>query len=179
MLQHMTIRVWERGDTVFGQLALPLHGGGNITLTMSVTSQQVVQALHAAGFRFTAETAQQIGSLFGNIGKFIKKVAKSSIVKGIVKAGKGLLKTAAPIVKMVVPGAAQALEAANGAIKLINAARGGNPKAKLAVKAAAAQAELEQKQGRQMPVPTGVRNKGPAAAAAFRYLVTVKRAEAA
>ena len=179
MLRHMTIRVWERGDTVFGQLALPLSSGGNITLTMSVTSKQVVQALHAAGFRFTAEAAQQIGSLFGNIGNFIKKVAKSSVVKGIVKAGKGLLKTAAPIVKMVVPGAAQALEAANGAIKLINAARGGNPKAKLAVKAAAAQAELEQKQGRQMPVPTSVRNKGPTAAAAFRYLVTVKRAEAA
>lgn len=179
MIQHMTIRVWERGETVFGQLALPLRGGGNITLTMSVTSKQVVQALHAAGFRFTAEAQQQIGSLFGNIGKFIKKVAKSSVVKGIIKAGKGLVKTAAPFVKMIVPGAAQALEAANGAIKLINAARGGNPKAKLAVKAAAAQAALEQKQGRQMPVPTSVRNKGPEAANAFRYLVTVKRAEAA
>ena len=179
MTQHMTIRVWERGDAVFGQLMLPLRGGGNITLTLSVTSKQVVEALHRAGLRFTAETAQQIGSLFGNIGKFIKKVAKSSVVKGIVKAGAALAKTAAPLVKMIVPGAAQALEAANGAIKLINAARGGNPKAKLAVKAAAAQAELEQKRGRQMPVPTSVAAKGPSAAAAFRYLVTVKRAEAA
>lgn len=178
-MQHMTIRVWERGDTVFGTLTLPLRGGGNIALTMSVTSQQVVQALHRAGVRFSAEAQAQIGSLFGSIGRFIKKVAKSSVVRGIIKAGKGLMKTAAPFVKMIVPGAAQALEAANGAIKLIRAARGGNKKAKLAVKAAAAQAELENRRGHQMPVPSGVAAKGPMAANAFRYLVTVKRAEAA
>ena len=175
----MTIRVWEQGDAVYGQLNLPLRGGGTLAIRMCVTSKQVVEALHRAGVRLSNEAAAQIGSLFGSMGRFIKKVAKSTVVKGIVKAGKGLLKTAAPIVKMVVPGAAQALEAANGALKLIAAARGGNPKAKLAVKAAAAQAELEQKQGQQMPLPTGVVAKGPEAANAFRYLVTVKRAEAA
>ncbi len=39
--------------------------------------------------------------------------------------------------------------------------------------------ELENKNGRQLPIPSGVRAKGPGAAAAFRYMVTVKRAEAA
>jgi hypothetical protein len=178
-MQHMTIRVWERGDTVFGTLTLPIRGGGNISLTMSVTSMQVVQALRRAGVRFNAQAAAQIGSVFGSIGKFVKKVAKSSVVKGLIKAGTSIAKTAAPFVKMIVPGAAQALEAANGAIKLINAARAGNPKAKLAVKAAAAQADLENKQGQQLPLPSGVRAKGPMASAAFRYMVTVKRAEAA
>lgn len=179
-MQHMTIRVWERGSTVFGQLVLPLRGGGRIALQIAVTHAQVVQALRRAGVKLDTKPAQDaIAGLFGSIGKFISKVAKSSIVKGIVKAGKGLIKTAAPIVKMVVPGAAQALEAANMGLKLINAARGGNPKAKLAVKAAVAQAKLENRNGRQLPIPSGVRAKGPGAAAAFRYMVTVKRAEAA
>lgn len=173
-LRHMTVRVWERGDTVFGQLTLPLRAGGQIAVQLSITSKQVIQALHRVGFRFTQQTQQQIAGLFGSIGKFIKKVAKSSIVKGIVKGAKSL----APIVKMVVPGAAQALEAANMGLKLIKAARGGNPKAKLALKAATAQAELENKAGKQLPIPSGVRARGPAAANAFRYMVTVQRAAA-
>lgn len=173
-LRHMTIRVWERGDTVFGQLTLPLRSGGQIALQLSVTSKQVIQALHRAGFRFTGAAAQQISGLFGSIGNFVKKVAKSSIVKGIIKGAKSL----APIVKMVVPGAAQALEAANMGLKLISAARGGNPKAKLALKAATAQADLENKAGKQLPVPSSVRSKGTAATNAFRYMVTVQRAAA-
>lgn len=174
-LQHMTIRIWERGDTVFGQLTLPLRAGGQIAVQLSITSKQVIQALRRAGVRFDAAAQAQIAGLFGSIGKFVKKVAKSSIVKGIVKGAKAL----APIVKMVVPGAAQALEAANMGMKLISAARGGNPKAKLALKAATAQAELENKEGKQLPVPSGVAAKGPMAANAFRYMVTVRRAEAA
>jgi hypothetical protein len=174
-LQHMTIRVWERGDTVFGQLTLPLRAGGQIAVQLSVTSKQVIAALKRAGFRFDTRAQAQISGLFGSIGNFVKKVAKSSIVKGIVKGAKSL----APIVKMVVPGAAQALEAANMGMKLISAARGGNPKAKLALKAATAQAELENRTGKQHPVPSSVQAKGPMAANAFRYMVTVKRAEAA
>lgn len=175
----MTIRVWERGNTVFGRLTLPLKNGGEIAVQLAVTHAQVVQALRRAGIQLTGQAAAEIGSLFGSIGKFVSKVAKSSVVKGIVKAGKGIVKAAVPIAKMIVPGAAAALEAANGAVKLISAARGGNPKAKLAVKAAVAQAGLENKAGKQLPVPSGVRAKGAAATNAFRYLVTVKRAEAA
>jgi len=98
----------------------------------------------------------------------------------LVKVGKGL---GATVLKSVVPGAAAALEAASGAMKLIKAARGPDKakaaKAKLALKAADAQATLETKAGKQLPVPSSVRAKGPAAANAFRYLVTVKHAEAA
>jgi len=172
----MTIRLWEKGDTVYGQLVLPLRGGGTLALQVKLTQAQIIQAMKNAGIRFTAQEQAAIGSAFGNIGKFIKKVGKSSILKTLVKtAGK----LTGPILTSVVPGAAVALAAANGAMKLVAAARKGNPKAKLALKAATAQADLENKQGKQLPVPSGVAAKGPATAAAFRYLVTVKRAEAA
>lgn len=177
MNQYLTIRVWEIGDTVFGRMTVPLRGGGAIGVLISISHRQVIDALRKAGIRLPA---QEIGSLFGSIGKFVKKVARSGVVKGLLKVGTGVV---GPVIKAVVPGAAAALAAANGAMKLIKAAKTGTPdqkaKAKLALKAATAQAELENKQGRQMPVPTGVRAKGPATAAAFRYLVTVKRAEAA
>jgi hypothetical protein len=177
-MQHMTIRVWEVGDTVFGRLTLPLNGGGMLSIVLSLNSRQALQALKNAGIRFSPEEQARIGSVFGSIGKFIKKAAKSTIVKGLVKAGKAV---AGPVLKAVVPGAAAALEAASGAMKMITAAKSGTPaqktKAKLALKAASAQAELEQQHGKQLPVPSAVAAKGPETAAAFRYLVTVKHAE--
>lgn len=176
MSQYLTIRVWEVGDTVFGRMTIPLRGGGSIGVLLSITHRQVIAALRKAGIKLPAA---EIGSLFGSIGKFVKKVAKSGVVKGLLKVGKNI---AGPVIKAVVPGAAAALEAASGAMKMIKAAKSGSPaqkqKAKLALKAATAQAELENRSGKQLPVPTGVRAKGPAAAAAFRYMVTVKRAEA-
>ncbi|HKT94683.1 MAG TPA: hypothetical protein VJS18_21165 [Paraburkholderia sp.] len=176
-MQSMTIRVWEQGDTVFGRLTLPLRGGGLLSILVSLTSKQVIEAMKRAGIKFSASELAAIGSVFGSIGKFIKKAAKSSVLKGLMKVG---AKLGGPLLKAVVPGAAAALEAANGALKLIQAAKGGGAKAgkaKLALKAATAQADLETKNGGQMPVPSGVAAKGPAAAAAFRYLVTVKHAE--
>lgn len=175
---HMTIRLWEVGDTVYGRLNLPLRGGGMLSILVTLTHKQVVEALHRGGIKFSPSELAAIGSVFGSIGKFIKKAAKSSVLKGLLKVG---TKLGGPLLKMVVPGAAQALEAANGALKLIQAAKGKGPKAdkaKLALKAAHAQADIETKNGgAQLPVPTGVAAKGPAAAAAFRYLVTVKHAE--
>ena len=173
---HMTIRLWEVGDSVFGRLVLPLRGGGALTIVVQLMQAQVIRAMREAGIRFSPQQQAAIGSVFGGIGNFVKKVAKSSVLKSLVKSATSL---GGPLLKMVVPGAAQALEAANGAMKLIQAAKKGNPKAKLALKAATAQATLENQQGKQLPVPSGVQAKGPAAAAAFRYMVTVKRAEAA
>lgn len=172
----MTIRVWETGDTVHARLTLPLRGGGALSVLLSLTQQQVVAWLHSAGVRFTKQELAQIGSLFGSIGKLVKKVAKNSVLKGVLKVGKGIIDS--PLVKMIAPEAALAVEAASGAAKLIKAAQAGNPKAKLALKAATAQAELESKQGKQLPVPTGVAAKGPETALAYRYLVTVSKVSA-
>jgi len=172
----MSIRVWEQGDTVFARLSLPLRGGGSLSVLLSLTQAQVVAYLHQMGVRFNPAEMQAIGSLFGNIGKFIKKAAKSSVLKGVLKIGKGILNS--PLVKIIAPEAALALEAANGAAKMITAAKAGNPKAKLAMKAAEAQANLETKEGKQLPVPSGVAAKGPEHAMAFRYLVTVSKVAA-
>lgn len=174
--QHMTIRVWSIGDTVYGRLTLPLTAGGAFSILLTLTHRQVVQSLKKMGLTFSPQEMAQIGSLFGSIGKFVSKVAKSSVMKGVLNVAKGIANS--PIVKMIAPQAAMALEAANGAIKMIKAAKGGNPKAKLALKAAVAQAKLENSTGRQLPVPSGVAAKGPEAAMAFRYMVTVNRVAA-
>lgn len=173
---HMTVRVWESGDAVFGRLTLPLRGGGSFSFLLTVTHRQVVQYLHAMGVRFSPKEQAEIGSIFGSIGKLVKKVAKSSVMKGILKVAKGVANS--PLVKMIAPAAAMAIEAASGAAKLIKAAQGGNPKAKLAMKAAVAQADLETKEGKQYPTPSGVAAKGPQAAMAYRYMVTVAKVAA-
>jgi hypothetical protein len=173
----MTIRVWEQGDTVYGRLSLPLRGGGAFSVLLSLTQQQVVAYMHAMGIRFSEADKAQIGSLFGSIGKLVKKVAKNSVMKGVLNVAKGIANS--PLVKIIAPEAALAITAASGAAKMITAAKAGNPKAKLAMKAAVAQADLETKQGKQMPVPSAVAAKGPEAAMAFRYMVTVNKVNAA
>jgi hypothetical protein len=173
----MTLRIWERGDTAFAQLTIPLRGGGAISVALSLSQEQVLAYLHSIGVRFSKEEQKQIGSLFGNIGKFIKKAAKSTVLKGVLKLGKGIVDS--PLVKLIAPEAALAIEAASGAAKMIKAAKAGNPKAKLAMKAAEAQANLETQHGQQLPVPSGVAAKGPEATAAFRYMVTVNKVQAA
>lgn len=173
----MTIRIWEDKNCVYGKLTLPLRGGkGALSILLSVSDAQVIEYLHRAGIRFNPKAQAEIGSLFGGIGKLIKKVAKNSVLKGVVSVAKGVISS--PLVKMIAPQAALAVEAASGAAKMISAARAGNPKAKLAMKAAVAQADLETKQGQQLPVPTGVAAKGPQAAMAFRYMVTVNKVAA-
>lgn len=171
---HPTLKVWESGDTIFGCLSLPLRGGGMLAVTLKVTQAQVVAYMHEMGIRFNAKDKQQIGSLFGSIGKLVKKIAKNSVIKGVLKVGSGIVNS--PLVKLIAPQAAIAIAAASGAAKMIQAAQKGNPKAKLALKAAVAQAELEKKEGQTLPVPSGVAAKGPHAAIAYRYLVTVNKA---
>lgn len=174
--RNMSIRIWETPEAVFGQLNLPLKIGGSFTVTVKLTTQRVIQALHRAGIRFDKRDIQQIGSLFGKIGKFLKKVAKNSVIKAIVKVGTKIAKS--PLVKMIVPQAAAAIEAAEGAVKLIRSARKGNPKAKLAMKAALTQAKLENRAGKQLPLPSAIARRSPKTQSAFRYLVTVQRTAA-
>ena len=141
---HLTIRVWETRDAVFGKITIPLRGGGGaISLVLSVSSAQVLEYLHSIGVRFNPAAQAEIGSLFGGIGKMLKKVAKSSVLKGVLNVAKGVINS--PLVKMIAPQAALAISAAQGAAKLISAAKGGNPKAKMAMKAALAQANLERR----------------------------------
>ena len=174
---HLTIRVWETRDTVFGKITIPLRGGGGaISLVLSVSSAQVVEYLHSIGVRFGPAAQAEIGSLFGGIGKMLKKVAKSSVMKGVLSVAKGVINS--PLVKIIAPEAALAITAASGAAKMISAAKAGNPKAKLAMRAALAQADLETKKGQQLPIPSGVAAKGPEAAMAFRYMVTVNKVAA-
>lgn len=174
---HMTIRVWEDKGAVFGKLTLPLRGGtGSLSVVLSVSDAQVIAYMHQAGIRFNPAAQAEIGSLFGNIGKLIKKVAKNSVIKGVLGVAKGIANS--PLVKIIAPEAALAISAASGAAKMITAAKAGNPKAKLAMKAALAQANLEQQHGKQLPVPTSVAKKGPETAMAFRYLVTVTKVAA-
>jgi hypothetical protein len=172
----MQIRFWETPNAVHARIILPLRTGGDVSVQLTVTAKQVIQYLKSIGVRFDAKAQAEIGSLFGSIGKLVKKVAKSSLVKGVLKVAKGVANS--PLVKMIAPAAAMAIGAANGAAKLMKAAKGGNPKAKLALKAAVAQADLETKTGQQHPVPSAVKAKGPEAAMAFRYMVTVSKVAA-
>lgn len=177
-LQNLTIRVWEHGDAVSCRMSIPLRIGGTFSIVATLTNRQVLEAMKRAGITFSREQAERVGSVFGGIGKFLKKVAKSSVMKTALKLGKAVINS--PIVKLVAPQAAAAIAAASGAAKLIEAARGKDPKkaakAKLAIVAAQAQAKKETAAGKQLPLPTGVAKRAPATQAAFRYLVTVNKA---
>ena len=178
----LSMRVWEHGDAVSCRLTIPMlpRIGGSLTIVTTLTSRQVMEALKRAGFQFSKQNMEHVGSLFGGIGKFLKKVAKSSVMKFALKIGKAVVNN--PLVKIVAPQVSAAIAAAGMAAKLVQAARGKDPKkaakAKLAIVAAKAQAAKENAAGKQLPLPTGVQKKGANTQAAFRYLVTVHRAAA-
>lgn len=178
----IAIRVWEHGDSVSCRLTIPFLPkiGGAMSIVATLTNRQVLDAMKRAGISFTKGQAEKIGSLFGGIGKFLKKVAKSSVMKTALSLGKAVINS--PIVKLVAPQAAAAIQAASMAAKLVSAAKGPDKKkaakAKLAIVAAQAQAKKENEAGKQLPLPSGVANRSPETKGAFRYLVTVNRAAA-
>lgn len=181
MLNQLTMRVWEHssGAAVSCKISIPLRAGlGKLELVATLTSRQVIEAMKRAGLKFDRGHIEKIGSLFGSIGKFVKKVAKSGVMKKALSLGKAIINS--PIVKLVAPQAAAAIQAAEMAAKLVSAAKGGDKnkaaKAKLAIVAAQAQAKKENEAGKQLPLPTGVANRSADTRAAFRYLVTVNRA---
>lgn len=180
-MASLTMKVWEHasGDAVSCKLTIPLRAGlGTLDLVATLTSRQVIAAMKRAGIQFSRGHIEHIGSLFGSIGKFVKKVAKSGVMKKALSLGKAIINS--PIVKLVAPQAAAAIQAASMAAKLVSAAKGGDKqkaaKAKLALVAAQAQAKKETEVGKQLPLPSGVANRSPSTQAAFRYLVTVNRA---
>lgn len=194
MMNGMQVQLWEEGLIMFCRVTLPLRVGGTLSILAKLDSRTIVKALHARGVFFVKKgngratvsingvegPDQEIGSFFGAIGKAIKKVAKSSVLKKALSLGKMLANS--PLGTLVAPGAALAIKAAEGAAKLVSAAKSKNPrvaqKAKIALVAANAQAKAENAQGKQLPLPSGVANRSPTTRAAYRYLVTVARSAA-
>lgn len=187
-------RFWEQAGKFCCQLDVPLRVGGSISLLAVVDGRAVIDSLKRKGFTVQRRDGKQIallagvvvaeaaehemGSFFGAIGKFVKKVAKNKVLKKALSLGKALVKS--PLVRIVVPQAAAAIEAAEGAAKLISAARGKDKKkaakAKLAIVAAQGQAAKEKQAGKPLPAPRSVRRASPQARNTYRYLVQVAHA---
>jgi hypothetical protein len=186
--------VWEQDGKFCCQLDVPLRVGGEIHILATVDGAQLVQRLKRAGLRIEKRNGKQIamlqgvvlaeadhmGSLFGSIGKALKKVGKLTAIKKALALGKALVNN--PLVKIVAPEVALAITAASGAAKLIQAAKGKDKgkaeKAKLAIAAANGQAQQEKAAGRQLPPPKSVQKASPQAQGTYRYLVSVAHAAA-
>jgi hypothetical protein len=186
MMQGVQMQVWQEGLKLFCRMVLPLRIGGTLTILATIDSRAVMHALQQRGISFrqkpdgstaAAIRGVEVGSFLGNIGKFVKKVATKGVIGKALKLGKALVTS--PLGKLVAPGAALAIKAAEGAAKLTAATKSKDPqrakKAKLALAAAKAQAAAETKAGRQLPLPSGVQNRDALSRAAFRYLVTVDK----
>lgn len=172
----IAVRYWETNGVMYCRLSVPLKPevGGHIELLAKLDSRHVVEAMHKRGIRPGSE---EIGSLFGSIGKAVKKIGKISVMKKALSLGKALINS--PLTNLLAPGVATAIKGAAGAAKLIAASKGSDPqrakKAKLALAAAQAQAKVEDTAGKPMPLPASVQARSPDSRAAFRYLVTVNR----
>jgi hypothetical protein len=172
----VAIRVWETAGAVHCKMVIPLRAeiGGSFTLVATIESATVVDAIRRSGLQLSKE---EIGSLFGSIGKFAGKIGKVSVLKKALSLGKALVNS--PLVSMIAPGAAASIRAAAGAAKLIAASKGSDKnkaaKAKMALIAAQAQAKAENGCGRQLPLPSGFAGRSLETRGAYRYLVTVAR----
>jgi hypothetical protein len=177
----VAIRLWESPGAVHCRLHIPLRIGGYLSIVATIKNADVLQALKRYGVSLAqGKTPEEVGSLFSAIGKIAKKVAKSSVMKKALALGKAVINS--PIVKLVAPQAAAAIAAASMAAKLVQAARGKDPKkaqkAKVALAAATAQAKAENAAGKQLPLPQSVAARSDATKLTYRYLVTVARAAA-
>jgi len=174
----IAVRLWEKEGVMYCRMLMPLKKeyGGHIEVVASLHSQRVIEALHKRGIR---PDSQEIGSLFGSIGKAIKKVGNLSVMKKALSLGKALINS--PLTNLLAPGVATAIKGAAGAAKLIAASKGSDPnkakKARLALAAAQAQAKVEDQAGKALPLPAAVASRNPDSVAAFRYLVTVNRSQ--
>lgn len=193
ILGGLRSRFWEQNGKFCCQLDVPLRIGGSISLLAVIDGRTVIEAMKRQGLTIQKRDGKQIavlqgvviaegaemGSFFGSIGKALKKVAKSTVLKKALNLGKALIKS--PLVRLVAPQAAMAIEAAEGAAKLISAAKNkSNPqkaaKAKLAIVAAQGQAVKEKQAGRTLPAPRSVQRASPKAQNTYRYLVQVAHA---
>jgi hypothetical protein len=172
----IAVRLWESQGVMVCRLLIPLRPelGGHIEIVAKLDSVHVIEALHRRGIR---PGSAEVGSLFGSIGKAVKKISKLSVLKKAMALGKALVNS--PLTNLLAPGVATAIKGAAGAAKLIAASKGSDPnkakKAKLALAAAQAQAKVEDQARKPLPLPASVQRQPPEHQAAFRYLVTVNR----
>ena len=173
------------------QIDLPLKRGGFLKVLAVVTSSEILRALRRAGLSFRRRAGKQIAVIrgveygevsgfFSSIGKFVKKIANNKVIRKAVSIGKKIIKS--PIVRAIVPQAALAIEAAEGAARLIQAAtsKRSSPqrqrRARMAILAARAQAKKEARVKRTLALPRGLRRSSRAAKNTYRYLVQVAHA---
>lgn len=182
-----TLRCWqEKNGTVCAELTLPIRPSGHIKIRTCVDSLQVRDAMKRAGVNF-----DQVGSIFGDIGHFIKKVAHSGAMKSLGKIATVVFPVPALGTKLAMtpqgqaamnvlaPGSGSALKAITMGTKLLSAANGTDAKAKrarLVIAAASAQAKLENKARKPLPLPKDIAAKSKDVRNAYRYVVTVQRA---
>lgn len=193
--------VYEQAGKFCCQLDIPLRAGGYINVLAVVDSAEILASLKRAGLRFIKKAGKQhavmlrrrsdgtvagvedlgeISGFFSSIGKFVKKIARSKVIRKALSIGKGIIKS--PIVRAIVPQAAAAIDAAEGAAKLIRAAtsRRSSPKkkrrARMAILVARKQADRERRAKRSLPLPRTMRTASPQAKGTFRYLVQVAHA---
>jgi len=189
--RSLKTRVWEQGGSFCCQLEIPLKRGGDIKVLAVVTSKEILASLKRAGLRFARRAGRtfamvrgvdcgEVSGFFSSIGKFVKKIAKNKVLRKAISIGKKIVKS--PIVRAIVPQAAMAIDAAEGAAKLIRMAtsKRASPaqqkKARVAILAARGQADREKAAQRSLPMPRSLRSSSPAARNTYRYLVQVAHA---
>jgi len=192
--------VYEQAGRFCCQLDIPLRSGGYLNVLAVVDSAEILAALKRAGLRLVRKAGKvhavalrasnaagvagvdlgEVGGFFSSIGKLVKKIGRSKVLRKALSIGKGIISS--PIVKAIVPQAAAAIAAAEGAAKLVRAAtsRSSSPgtkrRARMAILAARAQAKREKQAKRSLPMPRSVQQASPAARGTFRYLVQVAHA---
>lgn len=124
----MKIKLYQKGNTLTGVLPLALSDGRTLLIKASVSLTQTRREL---GFDDIDDDDEVGWNLFKSIGGFVKKVAKSKVFKAIGKVAKKMIKN--PLVTgalgVITGGAAvPALAAANIAMNVIDAAKGGGKK---------------------------------------------------
>lgn len=169
----MKLKLWQdrRTGTVYAQAVVELQNGVQIVVCAHTDAREVLEWMKRNNVSF-----EQVGSLFGSIGKFIKKVANPATLAKVVS-------TAASVATGVFPvtaAAKLALGAAKTAGKLIETVKkephtAKGKRAKLVLAAANAQAKAENAAGRQLPLPAQMSAASPASKATFRYLVTTEK----
>lgn len=165
----MKVQVVYRGDKCIAIVPIRLSNGKTMLIRRACDMRSVRRAL---------ERQPQMAGFFGNIGKAVRSVARSSAIRSAVSAASKAARN--PIVRQFIPPqVSTALTAASTASRLINAARGRGRRAQQArgvLKASLVAARRE----RAMP-PSRVRairaqQMRTPGGRAFRYLVTINRA---
>lgn len=164
----MKVKISYRNGRCIATIPLRLQNGRTIVIRRGCSLAAVRRALA------NSEPAQ-VSGFFGDIGRAVKSVAKSSAIRTAVSAASQAAKN--PIVQSVLPPqATMALRAAGTASKLIGIAKSGSPaapKAKAVLQASLIAAKREKSMPRRRVQAIKARQLRSPTGRAFRYLVTV------